>query len=103
MRDYPRLHLDTKQRYNVFMSVLHFSHSRVLNNEQHSLLPPINTVSWNLYNFDVNWCRGFYFPFSTRKQNYGEVILQILLCRTSDYKVTNIDKTTTMGLPSRKQ
>jgi len=41
---------------------------------------PINATSGHLYGFDVIWCIILYFPyagFSTRKQNWGEVSLQI--------------------------
>ena len=53
--------------------------------------------------FDVFWCNiiSLDAELSTRKQNTGEVILQILssLCLTSHHEVTNTDKKTTTWLP----
>ena len=65
--------------------------------DMHCFLLPKNDEYGNLYHLDVIWYLEFYFQdveLSTRKQNIGIIIIQILssLCPTSHYKVTNIDR-----------
>ena len=61
-------------------------------------------TSWHLYRkvYESSFASA---GLSTRKQTSGEVILQIppSLCQPSYYEVTNIDKKTTIGLPSCNQ
>ena len=54
---------------------------------------PINATSGHLYRFDVIWCIIFYFPYvgiSTRKQNWGEVSIQILSSFSALYSDTKV-------------
>jgi hypothetical protein len=96
-------------------AVLHSSYRRVINNENNAypkmsdkrplssiwsilFLHPIIATFWYHFHVDVISCIGFWnssdSSISTRKQNMGELILQIpsSLCTTSHDEVTNKEK-----------
>jgi len=63
----------------------------------------LSTTSGYLCCFNVIWCIELYFSdvgLSTRKENIGEVILQIplSLCPTPHYNVTNTGKIQPQGV-----